>query len=103
MALFKKFQVASVAKVAKVAKEDDSSSEVSQVSQVSQAPYLIQWKTKTGRVLYLITSEHIRDKASKDKAVFSLEELELMRNLPDEQIEAIIDTKEIFPGAIVEL
>jgi len=62
----------------------------------------IQWKTKTGRVLYLITSERIRRTAPEGKAVFSLDELEQMRGLPDEQVEAIITSKEVFPGAVVE-
>lgn len=64
--------------------------------------YLIQWKTKTGRTLYLITSERIRQMAPEGKAVFSMDELNQMKELPDEQVDAIITTKEIFPGAIVE-
>jgi len=59
------------------------------------------WKTKTGRPLYLINFEQDRQMAPEGKAVFSLAELEKMRGLPDEQVEAIITTKEILAGSIV--
>jgi hypothetical protein len=62
---------------------------------------LIKWKTKTGRDIYLITSERIRRMAPEGKAVFSLDELNHMRNLPEEQVEAIITTKETIHDAIV--
>lgn len=104
MALFKKFQIKPIEKVAKVEKVTSEGEEVSQVSQLSQADpsLLIQWKTKTGRTLYLITSERIRQKAPPGKAVFSMDELNQMRGLPDEQIEAIINVKETFPESIIE-
>lgn len=63
---------------------------------------LIQWRTKTGREIYLITSERIRRMAPGGKAVFSIDELSQVRGLPDEQVDAIITTKENFPGAIIE-
>lgn len=64
--------------------------------------YMLTMKTKTGRDIYLVTSERLRKLVPKDKPVFGPDEIFAMRGLPDEQIEAIITTKETFPGAIVE-
>jgi hypothetical protein len=115
MSLFPKFvkEMTPPAKVANPAKPSPDLSNISRFSKGepiennSDGPepgsdHLIQWKTKTGRILYLITSERIRRMAPEGKAVFSQAELEKMRGLPDEQIEAIITTKEVFPGAEVE-
>lgn len=65
--------------------------------------YMCRLTTKTGRDIYLVTSERLRRLAPKNKPVFGPSEIDKMRGLPDEQIEAIIDTKECFPGATVEL
>jgi len=80
----------------------DGNQEVNRLASTSP-DHVIPWFTKTGREIYLITSERIRQSAPTGKAVFSLSEIDKMRGLPDEQIEAIITTKESFPGATVEL
>lgn len=76
-----------------------------EVNRLASTPpdYIVTVKTRTGRDIYLVTSERLRRLAPKDKPVFGPSEIDKMRGLPDEQIEAIIDTKECFPGAIVEL
>jgi len=69
---------------------------------VPSLDYIVSMKTKTGRDIYVVTSERLRRLAPKDKPVFGPGEIEQIRGLPAEQVEAIINVKESFHDALVE-
>ena len=117
MALFKKFHI-SPAKAASPANNDDGLAtlatlateqakteepEISGLAMLAELPsLLIGMTTRVGHIVYVATDDKALANAPKDKPVFSAVEIEKMKEMEPEMVDAVIHSKSVFHGAVIE-
>ena len=65
--------------------------------------FLAEIVTAAGRTVHIATDERAAQLAPAGAALFNSGEIEAMKGIPRELAEKIIDVKEVFPGATVEI
>jgi hypothetical protein len=64
--------------------------------------YIVTIKTELGRLIDLAGHPNALASASLGRALFLADEMEVLSGKPQEMLERIIDTKELFPGCQIE-
>lgn len=116
MTLFKKFHIPP-AKVANPANNDEGLAtlatlatgqakteepEISGLATLAGLPsLLVSMSTRAGHTVYVATDDKALANAPKDKPVFSATEIEKMKEMEPEMVDAIVHAKATFPGAIL--
>lgn len=117
MALFKKFEIPP-AKTANIANSDDALAtlatlaarqpeqqkpDISGLATLAAYPsLLVSMTTRAGHVVYVATDDKALASAPKDQPVFSATEIEKMKLMAPEMVDAIVHTKAVFPGSVLE-
>lgn len=72
------------------------------ITEAASSGILIEWRTESGKTIYLAEAPHATANVPPGRAFFLPEELEAMSGLDRHTADLLIDAKEVFPGCTVE-